>query len=391
MRRVGKALFLLLAGAVFGSCQEKETVPEVITATPAVIHAEADLASYKVEVASNARWTVSVEAEWVTPDRTSGHDDATVTLRVNENRFKDPRTVSILFKTAGGVEAAVSLIQAGKADGEDIPDEPVFRVGSYNLRMSTLDKTGENAWAVRKDRLKQSILDAAFDIFGLQEVSSEAQTWLSAEFSGQYGFTFFSPYAQNGNGDRAQGIGYRKSAFTLSDWHFFWATDTPDVMSANDTGSSGTYKRGGCCAVLTHKATGIKVFLMNNHGCLNGESNRQAAPVYLEMEKRFNPDGLPSFFVGDMNAGSSSDEGSVYMTYTSYWKDSYTVLDVSRRNGCAGTYNGYSYPSGKSRIDFVFFRGERVEPQSYTCSNQLYGGLYASDHFPLWVDMKIKK
>ena len=92
-----------------------------------------------------------------------------------------------------------------------------------------------------------------------------------------------------------------------------------------------------------------------------------------------------------MNAGSSSDEGSVYMTYTSYWKDSYTVLDVSRRNGCAGTYNGYSYPSGKSRIDFVFFRGERVEPQSYTCSNQLYGGLYASDHFPLWVDMKIKK
>lgn len=391
MRRISKALFLLLAGALLGSCQEKVTEPEAIAVNPCVIEADATLSSYTVDVVSNARWTVSVEEAWVTPDRTSGHDDATVTFRVNENRYSEPRTAAILFKTAGGVEATVSLHQAGKAGGEDIPDEPVIRVGSYNLRMSTLDKTGENAWAVRKDRLKQSILDAKFDIFGLQEVSSETQTWLTSEFSGQYGFKFFSPYAQNGSGDRAQGIGYRKSAFTQSDWHFFWATDTPDVMSENDTGSSGTFRRGGCCSILTHKASGVKVFLMNNHGCLNGESNKKAAHVYAEMEARFNPVGLPSFFVGDMNASSSSDEGSVYMTYTSYWKDSYSAVDVSQRNGCAGTYNGYSYPSGKSRIDFVFFRGDRIEPQSYTCSNQLYGGLYASDHFPVWVDMKIKK
>ena len=391
MRRVCKELSLLLAWVVLGSCQEKEPVPEVITVSPGALEADASLASYKVDVASNARWTVSVEEDWVTPDRASGHDDATVTLRVNENGFKTPRTAAILFKTAGGTEATVTLTQAGKAGGEDIPDEPVIRVGSYNLRMSNLDKTGENAWAVRKDRLKQSILDAQFDIFGLQEVSSEAQAWLVSEFSGQYSFKFFSPYAQNGTGDRAQGIGCRRSAFTLSDWHFFWATDTPDVMSENDTGSSGTFRRGGCCAVLTHKASGVKVFLMNNHGCLNGASNKQAAHVYPEMEKRFNTGGLPSFFVGDMNAGSSSEEGSVYMTYTAYWKDTYAVLDASLRSGCTGTYNGYSYPSGKSRIDFVFFRGEKVEPQSYTCSNRLYGGLYASDHFPLWADRKIVK
>lgn len=390
MRTGVRALFFLLAGVLPVACRP-ETAPEELAVTPSVIQADAALDSYRVEVASNTRWTLSAEEEWVIPDRTSGHDDATVTLRVQENRYTAPRTAVLLFRTGGGIEAAVTLNQAGKAGGEDIPDEPVIRVGSYNLRMSTLDKTGENAWAVRKDRLKQSVLDAAFDIFGLQEVSSEAQAWLSAEFSGQYGFKFFSPYAQNGSGDRAQGIGYRKSAFTLSDWHFFWATDTPDVMSANDTGSSGTYKRGGCSAILTHKATGIKVFLMNNHGCLDGESNRRAAHVYPEMEKRYNPDGLPSFFVGDMNAGSSSDEGSVYMTYASYWKDSFSVLDVSRRNGCTGTYNAYSYPSGKSRIDYVFFRGDRVAPQSYTCSNRLYGGLYASDHFPLWAEMKIKK
>lgn len=391
VRGSSKALFLLLAGALSGACQGPETVPESLVATPAVLNADASLASYKVTVSSNARWTVSLEEDWVTPDRMSGHDDATVTLRVHENKFITPRTATLLFRTEGDVRATVTLNQAGKADGEEIPDEPVIRVGSYNLRMSSLDKTGDNAWSVRKERLKQSLLDAGFDIFGIQEVSSETQSWLDSELSGTYAFRYFSPYAQSGTGDRAQGIGFRKSAFSLSDWHYFWATDTPEIMSTNDTGSAGSFRRGGCCAVLTHKASGVKVFLMNNHGCLNGESNRQSAHVYPDMEKRFNTEGLPSFFVGDMNAGPSSEEGSVYMTYTSHWKDAYMTLDATKRAGCAGTFNNFSYPTGKSRIDYVFFRGDRVAPQLYTCSNRLYGGLYASDHFPLWVDMKIKK
>ena len=391
MRRALQFGLILLAGAILGSCREKEPLKEELTVSPATIDAVATLNSYKVTVQSNAAWTVTVEKSlsWLIPDRASGHDDAVVTVRVYENKYEDPRTAVLLFKTAGGEEARVTLTQAGKEGGGAAPEENVLRLGTYNLRMSNLDKEGDNVWSIRKDRLKQSLLDCDFDVFGIQEVSTEMQTWLNAELTSKYTFRYFSPYAQNGTGDRAQGIGYRKDAFTLSDWHFFWAWDTPDTMGNNDTGASGTFRRGACCCVLTHKATGIKFFFMNNHGCLNGESNKQNAHVYAEQEQRFNTSGLPSFFVGDMNMRESSDAGSSYATISAHWTDPYKVLDATKRTGCAGSYNGYANPTGKYRIDFVFYRGEGITPKLYCCDNKLYDGLYASDHFPVWVEYAI--
>ena len=394
MRRLGKISLVLLAGALlFGSCREKETVREELSVSPASIEAGVALKSYKISVLSNAAWTVAVEgsAAWLTLDRASGHDDATVTVRVLENPYKDQRVASILFKTAGGKEARVTLTQEGKEGGGEAPEENVLRLGTYNLRMSNLDKEGDNVWSLRKNRLKQSLIACDFDVFGIQEVSSETQTWLNAELKDYYTFRYFSPYAQNGTGDRAQGIGYRKDAFTLTDWHFFWAWNTPDTMGNNDTGDQGTFKRGSCCCILTHKATGIKLFFMNNHGCLNAASNKQNAHVYVEQEPRFNPDGLPSFFVGDMNLRESTEAGSPYMTFTAYWTDPYKVLSATERTGCAGSYNAYANPTGKSRIDYVFYRGEGITPKLYHCDNTLYGGLYASDHFPVWVEYAIEK
>ena len=108
------------------------------------------------------------------------------------------------------------------------------------------------------------------------------------------------------------------------------------------------------------------------------------------MEKQYNVDGLPSFFVGDMNSSESTEAGAPYVVYTSYWKDSYKEAPSNKRYGSALTFNGYSSVTGKSRIDMVFFRGGNpITINTYTCKNTLYGGLYASDHFPVYVDATI--
>ena len=384
----------LVAGVLLGSCQGKDpAVKEELLVSPEFIEALARMDSYKIEVTSNSKWSVSVEdnLSWLTLDRSSGHDNASMTVRVNENKYKDPRMASIVFKTAGGLTAKVSLSQEGNDSGEETPESDVLRLGTYNLRMSGLDTEGNNAWDLRKERLKQSLIACNFDVLGIQEVSSTTQAWLDSELSSKYTFRYFSPYAQTGKGDRAQGIGYRKDAFTLSDWHFFWASDSPDAMSYNDTGDQGNFKRGGCCCVLTHKATGIRLFFMNNHGCLNAESNKTNAPVYAQMEQKYNTSGLPSFFVGDMNARESTEEGSVYKTFTSWWKDSFKELTSASRQGPENTYNGYSYPMGRYRLDYVFFRGSGFEPVKYCCDNTLFDGLYASDHFPVWVEFAFEK
>lgn len=387
MRRAWKYILFLTAGVFLGSCRGND-VPEeeTLSVSPGSVEAEAAMGSYKLEISSNARWRVSSGESWIELDRSSGHDNAVMTVRVYENKLTESREGTVTVRTDGGKSAAVTFTQAGKEESAGI----VLRLGTYNLRMSNLDKDSDNVWDVRKERLKSSILACDFDVFGIQEVSSVTQAWLDKEFASQYSFCYFSPYSKDGKGDRAQGIGFKKTAFTLTQWHYFWACDTPDTMTENDTGSQGNYKRGGCCGILTHKASGVQFFFMNNHGCLNSDCNILHAPVYIQQEKRFNPSGLPSVFVGDMNDRGTGGEGSAYATYCSYWTDSFKALEASSRKGPAATYNGFSSPSGKSRLDYVFYRGEGMTPQLYTCDNTLYGGLYASDHFPVWVEFAFK-
>lgn len=389
-----------LAGALLGSCQKpvSPAAEETLSVHPPVIAATSSLATYTLSVVSNTHWTAALteedgsEAAWAALGRTSGTGDASVSVRVNQNKYKDGRKAVITFKTDGGLTSTAKLTQAGAGEGGDTPAEVQLRLGSYNLRRSGLSEDdANNKWATRQARLEQSILACAFDVVGLQEVDTEQQAWLDSRFGPRdYAFWFFSPYSQGGAGSRGQGIGYRSSMFTLVDKGFFWASPDPETMSASDTGTSGSFNRGGCWAILQHKNSGIRIFFMNNHGCLNEGPNKDFAHVYVDQERKHNPEGYPSVFVGDMNTGVSSEAGSVYMTYTSHWKDSYLELDATKRKGCAGTYNGYSYPVGKSRIDYVFIRGG-VTPLLYTCDNTLFGGLYASDHFPIYIDAKITK
>lgn len=391
MRKHILILVLLgVAGAVLCSCHEKDGPEESISVSPASIEAESGLASYKLDVEANCAWTVRAEGKngeevfWLTPSQASGRGNASVTLRVNENIYTDARAASVVFSTEGGKRAACSVRQAGNAGGSD--GEIKLRLGTYNLRMHNLDTDADNSWSVRKERLKESIKDCGFDVFGIQEVSTEMQQWLNTEFKDGYTFRYFSPYSQNGTGNKAQGIGFRTSAFTLSDWNYFWASDTPDTMSTNDTGSSGSFSRGACCCVLTHKQSGQKLFFMCTHACLNSGPNAAYAGVYIDQEKRFNVGGLPSFFVGDMNA---RPEYAATATYKTYWKDSYET--ATKKSGASGSYNGFSSPSGKYRIDYVFYRGDGITADDLTINNKLYGGKYASDHYPVIVNFKISK
>lgn len=288
--------------------------------------------------------------------------------------------ISVIIAVLAAVFAASTFAMGRKTDHIDV------RVGSYNIRMSGMDKASpHNNWSVRKDRLWTSIENCDFDVFGLQEVSSEAQKDLAERFSDVYGLYFFSPYAEDGNGDKAQGVMWRKDVFELTDLHNFWIGPDPYVMSRSDVGSKGNYNRGGFCCVLTHKATGIRLFFMNTHGALNEDAKINYARVFEQVEKRYNPDGLPSVFVGDFNV--KPDHG-MYGIIAEYWKDSFVEAPV--REGAADTFNEWKHPEGTRRIDFIFYRSG-AEPLLYRCDNTLYEGLYPSDHFPLYTDFRISR
>ena len=263
------------------------------------------------------------------------------------------------------------------------------RIGSYNLMMQQLDK-GDNAWEVRRARVMTSIRENDFDVFGVQELTDWVQAELLEDLGDTYAAVFFSPYSQDGVGDKAQGILYRKDRFKLLEYHYFWMSDTPFQVSENDhrvNNPSKSFIRGGICAILKERRTGRKFFFMNAHGALNKEENYKYAHVYQDMEQKYNPKGYPSFFVGDLNARPDLPTHTVIRKW---WSDS-----AENCNPRPVTYNGFKtdpslWGSNNGQIDFIYYRNIDA-PEQFTCNQKMYDGLCASDHFPIWADFVIKK
>lgn len=278
--------------------------------------------------------------------------------------------------------------------------DPEVRIGTYNLRRAKMDKDSPvNNWEARSPRVLASFLKANFDICGLQEVDSAEQESLPrmlADAGLEYGSYFFGPYADDGVGTKAHGLLWRKGRFEAGEPHYFWISDPPEQKQVNDHGIravKGNFIRGGFCITLTDlQNKGARYFVMVTHAPLSPEEHAQNAHVYVEMEKKYNPEGLPSFFLGDMNAKETDPCSEFYRTY---WTDSYHYFDArpELREGPAGTFNGWKKEmklSPDRRIDYIYFRGKGIEPLCYCNDTSLYDGQMASDHYPVYVDFHIK-
>ena len=100
------------------------------------------------------------------------------------------------------------------------------------------------------------------------------------------------------------------------------------------------FKRGACCA--TFRLKGVRgdrrIFVMISHFPLGKEARLNIAPLIVEMEKKYNPDGLPSFFMGDLNTREERPESFILREW---WSDSFLSLDGEAKSGPKGTFNNH--------------------------------------------------
>lgn len=389
-----KLLIILLTTILAAVSCSKDGSEEVnFSVTPSELDAPYTLCSQDFEVQSNASWTVKVlspegyEIFWAKPNREKGNGNSKVSLRVYENDYKNDRTAHITVISETGDTSVVRLTQAGNPNSDVTDAEITVRIGTYNLRVKSGKDTGDYAWDKRKPRLITSIYDNDFDVFGVNECNTDVQKHINENLKNDYNIKYFSPYSQSGIGDRAQGIVYKKH-FTLLDWHYFWLSETPDVMVANDPSGDSAYNRGGCCGTFVHNETGVRFFVMVTHGATNQSVRDKYAYVYIDMEKKYNPNSYPSFFVGDMNARPAQNSVATYLTY---WKDVYLEVGKDNITGPFSTYNDFNTSldlnKDPRRIDYIYYRN--ATPLNYVCNDAKYDGCYASDHLPVYSDMKI--
>lgn len=287
------------------------------------------------------------------------------------------------------VASLALFVYAGASESQNTDDKNVIRIGTYNLRMQHLDKKTPDNWDLRHSKVVQSIKDNDFDVFGVQEMADFAEAELMDDFRDTYAAIFFSPYKADGTGGKANGFFYKKKRFKMLNYHYFWISDTPDEVSQNDhynyNGKKGSYNRGGTIAIFKDKVTGKKFCFLNHHGILNKEENLKYAQVLVDMEKKYNPKGYPSFFVGDFNARVDHPSHKIWREH---WNDS---ADLFGDRQC--TMNAFN-PDPASwepvrHIDFIYYRNTDA-PVRFEINQTLYDGRCASDHFPVWADFILK-
>lgn len=79
---------------------------------PFAVMFDPESSSVEIKVTSNAPWTISVDADWLTVEPASGQGDATVILTVAENNVRMERTAVVTVKeTVGNTEKTVNVSQ----------------------------------------------------------------------------------------------------------------------------------------------------------------------------------------------------------------------------------------------------------------------------------------
>ncbi len=273
--------------------------------------------------------------------------------------------------------ATMTFISCGKKN------TPI-RFANYNMRVITSADTADRAFTQRKPFILKRIYDHDFDIIGAQEVNDKMKAALMEDLAGTYSVV--------GEGRRADRKGegtpifYKTSRFELLDWGSFWLSETPEIPGSKSWDAS--VERIATWTKFLDKTTGKKFFYINTHFDHRGPISRtMAAKILLEKARELH-DGLPVFFTGDLNTGSTT-EAIAILSDNELVKDSYTSSETAP-TGRKSPYYAFDFDrSDSDRGDYIFVPKDATV-LSYACvDDDIKDRQYSSDHCPVLVEVTI--
>lgn len=257
-----------------------------------------------------------------------------------------------------------------------------FTVMTYNIRYDN-PGDGQNRWALRKMWLCEQIKTINPGVFGIQEGLAHQVNFLDSALS---------DYKHIGVGrddGKAKGefsaIYYHTKKFRVIRQTTFWLSSTPRKVSV---GWDAALERICTCGLFQEIATGRKFWVFNTHFDHVGVAARKnSAALILQKIKSMTRPVDPVILMGDFN----SDPGSeAYTTITGFLLDSKTA-DKRMTMGPDGTFNGFDPAKPVTeRIDFIFTSKKNIDVLNYNTLRESRDGRYASDHYPVFAEIKIR-
>lgn len=251
------------------------------------------------------------------------------------------------------------------------------RMMSCNLRCISPTDLGQRSWFRRADLIVREIEDQAPGIIGFQEATPVHYEYL-VDVLPQYDSVI--TYRDNSIAPEGCPIFYHTQQYTLVDKGSFWLSETPEVMS-KDWGAA-CYR---ICSyvILTDNRSGENFVVFNTHlDHVSDEARINGIAVVLDKIADFGH--LPAVIMGDLNA----QEGSVtYENVTQYFVDArYAAPQTMDWD----TFHGWGEDPDPCRIDYFMVSPEGFTVDSYQVVDNLHHGVYASDHRPIVLDVRME-
>ena len=273
-----------------------------------------------------------------------------------------------------------------KAEAPAIAEDDSLVIMSANIRrrekfinFNKMDM-GTHRWWKRAQYYLENIKTVVPDILGAQEVQAGQYEFLTEHLVG-YG-SVVAYRDKKGARSESCPIFYNEKRFELLDSGTFWLSDTPDQMSKYE--ESDEY-RITTFVKLKDKSTGITIAVYNTHpDWTSVEARIKQLSVTAERAKASGADKI--VILGDLNSERTLPGGNEGLApIENFLKDSKTFAGMQ---DYGATFNGYDMdPDGPMGLDYIFLP-EDTTVLAVGKVDKVYGGVYPSDHYPIWAKVK---
>jgi len=254
---------------------------------------------------------------------------------------------------------------------------------TYNIRYAT-SNDGDNQWEKRKDFLTDQISFYSPDIFGIQEGLQHQVDFIDRQLT-TYDFIGVGRDDGDKKGEYCA-IFYNREKLNLLGQSTFWLSTSPEKVSV---GWDAAMERICTYGFFMEKETGAMFWVFNTHFDHIGEIARQnSSELIVQKIKEINKDNLPVILMGDFNL---NDQSKAIKYLSSSLNDS-RKISLKSPFGPFGTFTGFEFHEPvKDRIDYIFCSKENIQVEKYAVLTDSKESKYASDHFPVFVEVKFIK
>lgn len=255
---------------------------------------------------------------------------------------------------------------------------------SFNIRLN-VSSDGINAWPNRVTKVSSQILFHEADIVGLQEVLHNQLVDLERELP-EYGYVGVGREDGHTKGEYSA-IFYKKSRLKPLASSTVWLSTTPDI--AGSKGWDANLPRVVTWVRFKDLQTKKEFYVFNTHFDHQGEVARRESAKYILKLVDSIGGSTPTVITGDFNSEPHQEPIQILLDKNNPKRFINSIeVSESAHYGPTGTFNNWKNKEvNDNPIDYIFIRN-KVKVLQHATLSQSWGGLFSSDHFPVFAKLK---